>query len=165
MYRARLRCAILASQFSNLSSATLCNLPNGNAIDSANTVPCNSNATGTEGSHSTCRNRVNSEACLSSGLCLDTEATVSDGILWATGCTDRTIKDKACPKVCLGHHGKSDSPGEKKEARSRWKTTKILQDEIARPVSTSLALRSCSANGTSKLWCCSPRDALDDESL
>lgn len=68
-----------------------------------------------EGSHSTCCNRVKSDACLSSGLCLNTEAVVAGHILWATGCTDKTMKDKACPKVCHGHNSELNPLQERRE--------------------------------------------------
>ncbi|KAI0473696.1 hypothetical protein GGR56DRAFT_546024 [Xylariaceae sp. FL0804] len=70
---------------------------NGGASD----APCDSNATGEAGSHSACCDVANSDACLSSGLCLNTAATGPSHVLWSTGCTDETFQDPACPKWCL----------------------------------------------------------------
>ncbi|KAI5918689.1 hypothetical protein F4810DRAFT_715289 [Camillea tinctor] len=72
----------------------------GSSGGTTNTL-CNPNATGTEGSHSACCNVDNADACLSTGLCLNTAARQQSHILWATGCTDATFQDPACPQYCL----------------------------------------------------------------
>ncbi|KAI0467776.1 hypothetical protein F4859DRAFT_224673 [Xylaria cf. heliscus] len=64
------------------------------------TQACNLNATGGGGSHSACCKVMNQDACLSTGLCLNTLATQSSHFLWATGCTDPTFLDPSCPKYC-----------------------------------------------------------------
>ncbi|KAI0506714.1 hypothetical protein F5B22DRAFT_622998 [Xylaria bambusicola] len=61
---------------------------------------CNLNATGQGGAHSACCKVENQDACLSTGLCLNTLATQASHILWATGCTDPTFLDPSCPKYC-----------------------------------------------------------------
>ncbi|KAI1408985.1 hypothetical protein F5Y13DRAFT_193815 [Hypoxylon sp. FL1857] len=63
---------------------------------------CNPNATGTEGSHSACCNSDNGDACLSSGLCLNSLSRQQSHLLWATACTDPTFKDPSCPQYCHG---------------------------------------------------------------
>lgn len=61
---------------------------------------CNLNATGAGGAHSACCKVMNQDACLSTGLCLNTLATQASHMLWATGCTDPTFLDESCPKYC-----------------------------------------------------------------
>ncbi|KAK5634967.1 hypothetical protein RRF57_010679 [Xylaria bambusicola] len=61
---------------------------------------CNLNATGQGGAHSACCKVENQDACLSTGLCLNTLARQASHILWATGCTDPTFLDPSCPKYC-----------------------------------------------------------------
>ncbi|KAI0103554.1 hypothetical protein F4814DRAFT_431819 [Daldinia grandis] len=64
--------------------------------------PCSPNATGVEGSHSACCSVQNGDACLSTGLCLNTIARQQSHLLWSTACTDPTFKDPSCPQYCLG---------------------------------------------------------------
>ncbi|KAI1479332.1 hypothetical protein F4774DRAFT_410084 [Daldinia eschscholtzii] len=75
-------------------------------LDGSNAGPtnalCNPNATGGEGSHSACCNAQNADACLSTGLCLNTLAQQQSHVLWSTGCTDSTFKDPSCPQYCHG---------------------------------------------------------------
>ncbi|KAI0384163.1 hypothetical protein F5Y04DRAFT_237355 [Hypomontagnella monticulosa] len=75
-------------------------------LDGTNAGPsnalCNPNATGTEGSHSACCNAENGDACLSTGLCLNTISRQQSHLLWATACTDPTFKDPSCPQYCHG---------------------------------------------------------------
>ncbi|KAI2604678.1 hypothetical protein GGR54DRAFT_621530 [Hypoxylon sp. NC1633] len=75
-------------------------------LDGTNAGPsnsaCNTSATSTEGSHSACCNSDNSDACLSTGLCLNTLSTQQSHLLWATGCTDSTFRDPNCPQYCQG---------------------------------------------------------------
>ncbi|KAI1656916.1 hypothetical protein F4813DRAFT_397165 [Daldinia decipiens] len=75
-------------------------------LDGTNAGPsnevCNPNATGVEGSHSACCSAENGDACLSTGLCLNTIARQQSHLLWSTACTDPTFKDPSCPQYCLG---------------------------------------------------------------
>ncbi|KAI1205395.1 uncharacterized protein F4807DRAFT_284155 [Annulohypoxylon truncatum] len=75
-------------------------------LDGTNAGPsnalCNPNATGTEGSHSSCCNAENGDACLSTGLCFNTLSRQQSHLLWATACTDPTFKDPSCPQYCQG---------------------------------------------------------------
>ncbi|KAI2472513.1 hypothetical protein F4781DRAFT_382900 [Annulohypoxylon bovei var. microspora] len=75
-------------------------------LDGTNAGPsnalCNPNATGTEGSHSSCCNADNGDACLSTGLCLNSLSRQQSHLLWATACTDSTFKDPSCPQYCHG---------------------------------------------------------------
>ncbi|KAI0178837.1 hypothetical protein GGR52DRAFT_276457 [Hypoxylon sp. FL1284] len=75
-------------------------------LDGTNAGPqvgaCNSNATGTDNSHSACCNIENADACLSTGLCLNSLSRQSNHLLWATGCTDPTFQDPSCPQYCRG---------------------------------------------------------------
>ncbi|KAI8957500.1 hypothetical protein F5Y11DRAFT_360786 [Daldinia sp. FL1419] len=75
-------------------------------LDGSNAGPsnalCNPNATGVEGSHSACCSEKNGDACLSTGLCLNTIARQQSHLLWSTACTDPTFKDPSCPQYCLG---------------------------------------------------------------
>ncbi|KAI1448688.1 hypothetical protein F5Y02DRAFT_278355 [Annulohypoxylon stygium] len=75
-------------------------------LDGTNAGPsnalCNPNATGTEGSHSSCCNADNGDACLSTGLCLNSLSRQQSHLLWATACTDPTFKDPSCPQYCHG---------------------------------------------------------------
>ena len=62
-------------------------------------TPCNSDATGSNGSHSACCDESKQEACLSTGLCYATQR--SDNItFWAEGCTDPSGLDPLCPQYC-----------------------------------------------------------------
>ena len=61
--------------------------------------PCNSGATGTTGSHSSCCDESKQEACLSTGLCFATQRS-DNNTFWAEGCTDSTGLDPACPGYC-----------------------------------------------------------------
>ncbi|KAI2783694.1 hypothetical protein F4815DRAFT_502721 [Daldinia loculata] len=63
---------------------------------------CNPNATGVERSHSACCSVENGDACLSTGLYLNTIAHQQSHLLWSTACTDPTFKDPSCPQYCLG---------------------------------------------------------------
>ena len=63
--------------------------------------PCNPDVTGEGDSHSACCNIENKDACMSSGLCLNTLSRQNDHFLWSTGCTDPTMKDPSCPQRCL----------------------------------------------------------------
>ncbi|KAI6088168.1 hypothetical protein F4821DRAFT_96473 [Hypoxylon rubiginosum] len=73
-------------------------------LDGTNAGPsnalCNPNATGTAGSHSACCNAENADACLSTGLCLNSLSRQQSHLLWATACTDPTFKDPSCPQYC-----------------------------------------------------------------
>ncbi|KAI1804681.1 hypothetical protein F4811DRAFT_262060 [Daldinia bambusicola] len=75
-------------------------------LDGSNAGPtnalCNPNATGGEGSHSACCNAQNGDACLSTGLCLNTIARQQSHVLWSTACTDSTFQDPSCPQYCHG---------------------------------------------------------------
>ncbi|OTA64128.1 hypothetical protein K449DRAFT_23981 [Hypoxylon sp. EC38] len=81
--------------------AATCYGLDGVKASSANTL-CNPNATGTEGSHSACCNVDNGDACLSSGLCLNSLSRQQSHLLWATACTDPTFRDPSCPQYCHG---------------------------------------------------------------
>ncbi|KAI0007772.1 hypothetical protein F4779DRAFT_628918 [Xylariaceae sp. FL0662B] len=80
-------------------------------LDGSNAGPsntlCNPNATGTTNSHSACCNSANADACLSTGLCLNSLSRQQSHMLWATGCTDSTFQDPSCPQYC--HGGKFDN--------------------------------------------------------
>ncbi|KAI1081937.1 hypothetical protein F5B20DRAFT_39733 [Whalleya microplaca] len=80
-------------------------------LDGSNAGPsntlCNPNATGTTESHSACCNSANADACLSTGLCLNSLSRQQSHMLWATGCTDSTFQDPSCPQYC--HGGKFDN--------------------------------------------------------
>ncbi|KAI1099961.1 hypothetical protein F4804DRAFT_64423 [Jackrogersella minutella] len=75
-------------------------------LDGTNAGPsnaiCNPNATGAVGSHSSCCNADNGDACLSTGLCLNSLSRQQSHLLWATACTDPTFKDPSCPQYCHG---------------------------------------------------------------
>ncbi|KAI1137132.1 hypothetical protein F5Y05DRAFT_79475 [Hypoxylon sp. FL0543] len=73
----------------------------GTKASPSNTL-CNPNATGAEGSHSACCNADNGDACLSSGLCLNSLSRQQSHLLWATACSDPTFKDPSCPQYCHG---------------------------------------------------------------
>lgn len=45
-----------------------------------------------------------SNACPSSGLCLNALALIRNHVLWAIGYTDKTMQDKACPQICGGDY-------------------------------------------------------------
>ncbi|KAI0128918.1 hypothetical protein BJ170DRAFT_682705 [Xylariales sp. AK1849] len=92
-------CSILIPPF---VTAQTCYHLDGSQTDSSQNAPCNATATGESGSHSACCNFANSDACLSSGLCLNTESKQPSHILWATGCTDSTAQDASCPQFCHG---------------------------------------------------------------
>ncbi|KAI0149926.1 hypothetical protein F4776DRAFT_672092 [Hypoxylon sp. NC0597] len=81
--------------------AATCYGLDGTKASSANTL-CNPNATGTEGSHSACCNVDNGDACLLSGLCLNSFSRQQSHLLWATACTDPTFRDPSCPQYCHG---------------------------------------------------------------
>jgi hypothetical protein len=60
-------------------------------------APCYPNA-----KHSGCcaTNRSSgADICLSNGLCMSTSGELM-GMIWQSGCTDRSGKDMACPKIC-----------------------------------------------------------------
>jgi hypothetical protein len=88
--------------FSVLGAAQTCYHLDGSTMDSSQNSPCLTNATGKAGSHSTCCNYKNADACLASGLCLNTLAVQPSHLLWSSGCTDPTGKDASCPKLCTG---------------------------------------------------------------
>ncbi|KAK9416137.1 putative Mid2 domain-containing protein [Seiridium unicorne] len=92
--------AIYLYSLASLAIAQTCYHLDGSKSNDSQDVPCNTNATGETGSHSACCNYVNSDACLLSGLCLNTAATQPSHVLWATGCTDPTFQDRSCPKFC-----------------------------------------------------------------
>ncbi|KAI1392786.1 uncharacterized protein F4822DRAFT_140942 [Hypoxylon trugodes] len=84
-----------------IQAAAKCYLLDGTEASSENTL-CNPNATGEAGSHSACCNEKNGDACLSTGLCLNTVSVQQSHLLWATACTDPTFKDPSCPQYCQG---------------------------------------------------------------
>ncbi|KAK9781866.1 hypothetical protein SCAR479_01737 [Seiridium cardinale] len=92
--------AIYLYSLVSLAIAQTCYHLDGSKSNGSQDAPCNANATGETGSHSACCNYVNSDACLLSGLCLNTGATQPSHVLWATGCTDPTFQDRSCPKFC-----------------------------------------------------------------
>jgi hypothetical protein len=68
----------------------------GNALDNS-FAPCNPGA-----KHSGCcatKRSSGADICLDSGLCMATRGEFA-GMIWQNGCTDRTGKDIACPKMC-----------------------------------------------------------------
>ncbi|KAI1759541.1 hypothetical protein GGR53DRAFT_523762 [Hypoxylon sp. FL1150] len=69
-------------------------------LDGTNTGP----AIGTAGSHSACCNAENADACLSTGLCLNSLSRQQNHMLWATACKDPTSQDPSCPQFCHGRH-------------------------------------------------------------
>ena len=73
----------------------------GSVADPEKNVPCDADALGESNSHSACCNIENQDACMSSGLCLNTLSRQNDHFLWSTGCTDPTMEDPSCPKRCL----------------------------------------------------------------
>ncbi|KAH8894194.1 hypothetical protein GQ53DRAFT_858863 [Thozetella sp. PMI_491] len=89
-------------------------------------TPCNSDATGTNGSHSSCCDETKQEACLSTGLCY--AAQRNDNItFWAEGCTDPSGLDPSCPQYC--------------GATSQF---------VSGPIQTSYTMLFCGSSS----WCC-----------
>ncbi|KAK0741811.1 hypothetical protein B0T21DRAFT_360160 [Apiosordaria backusii] len=89
-------------------------------------TPCNSEASGTGSSHSSCCDESRQEACLSSGLCFATQRG-DNHTFWSQGCTDPTGMDPACPSYC----GRSSQ-------------------HISMPIQSSYTMLHCGSGA----WCC-----------
>ncbi|KAK4223077.1 hypothetical protein QBC38DRAFT_548738 [Podospora fimiseda] len=72
----------------------------GNVNKDENVIPCDPSVSGTPGSHTSCCNKGTGDQCLSTGLCLATNAKRPDDLFWINGCTDKTWRDPACPQYC-----------------------------------------------------------------
>ncbi|KAK3988714.1 hypothetical protein QBC44DRAFT_328789 [Cladorrhinum sp. PSN332] len=72
----------------------------GNVNTDRSVVPCDPSVSGTAGSHTSCCNKGTGDQCLSTGLCLATNAKRPDDLFWINGCTDPTWRDPACPQYC-----------------------------------------------------------------
>ncbi|KAI1733596.1 hypothetical protein F4680DRAFT_441126 [Xylaria scruposa] len=96
----RLSVLLLASDLPILTLAVLCYHLDGNKATS-DLQACDLNSTGQGGAHSACCKLMNQDACLSTGLCLNTLARQASHMLWSTGCTDPTFQDPSCPKYCV----------------------------------------------------------------
>jgi hypothetical protein len=92
--------SILAVLTSFTHALAQCYLRNG-TIAPPQYAPCNTSATGQDGSHTQCCDWVNSDVCLSSGLCLYPQGGVV-GMFNADGCTDPTMQDSSCQPYCAG---------------------------------------------------------------
>lgn len=94
---ARLYLLFLLAAFVAVVFGQQCYGLDGTALDDSYT-PCNSN-----GKHSGCcatkRTDGSPDICLDNGLCMRTQNEMI-GTIWQSGCTDKTGKDAACPRVC-----------------------------------------------------------------
>lgn len=83
--------------FTPVTTAQQCYGLDGIALDSTYT-PCNLGA-----KHSSCcatkRTNGSPDICLSNGLCMSTQRE-EIGMIWQTGCTDKTSQDTTCSQVC-----------------------------------------------------------------
>jgi hypothetical protein len=85
-----------AALFALAASQQQCFGLNGTPLDDS-FAPCNPGA-----KHSGCcatKRSTGADVCLDSGLCMSTRGEFA-GMIWQAGCTDRTGKDIACPKMC-----------------------------------------------------------------
>ncbi|KAI1878226.1 uncharacterized protein JN550_000408 [Neoarthrinium moseri] len=94
--------AVYPVLLSSLATAQTCYHLDGSTADGSQNGPCNFNATGETGSHTSCCSFKNGDARLVSRLCLDTASVQSSHLLWSSGCTNSTFQDAACPKLCTG---------------------------------------------------------------
>jgi hypothetical protein len=88
--------SVFATLIALAASQQQCFGLNGTPLDNS-FAPCNPGA-----KHSGCcaTNRtIGADICLDSGLCMATRGEMA-GMIWQSGCTDRTGKDIACPKMC-----------------------------------------------------------------
>jgi len=87
----------LLAVFIAVTTAQQCYGFDGIALDNTYT-PCNPGA-----KHSGCcatkRTNESPDICLDNGLCMSTKSEEL-GMIWQTGCTDKTGRDTACSKVC-----------------------------------------------------------------
>lgn len=83
MLQARLYPIMLTTYSIIVWSAASCYFHDGRSIEdlSISNVQFQRDGSGVDGSHSTCCNRVNSNTCLSSGLCPSSEAVVPGHLL------------------------------------------------------------------------------------
>ncbi|KAI1127223.1 hypothetical protein F5Y10DRAFT_198389 [Nemania abortiva] len=95
----RLSVLLLISVYLNPILSVPCYYLDGSRAAPDDIQACNLNATG-GGVHSACCKIQNQDACLSTGLCLNTMAREWSHFLWSTGCTDPTFQDPACPQYC-----------------------------------------------------------------
>ncbi|KAI1854956.1 hypothetical protein JX266_001074 [Neoarthrinium moseri] len=94
--------AVYPVLLSSLATAQTCYHLDGSTADGSQNGPCNFNATGETGSHTSCCSFKNGDARLVSRLCLDTASVQSSHLLLSSGCTNSTFQDAACPKLCTG---------------------------------------------------------------
>jgi hypothetical protein len=152
---------ILALAFPSviLASAT-CYFRSGN-VATSNYKPCDVNATGVTGSHSSCCDTTNNDICLSSGLCLYPGGISGSAysFFFADGCTDRNLADSSCQTFCPsttanvqillncgnGNFCCVDLGGDSNSTACCGESTFRLSNGLGAPINQTTATGNCSA--------------------